>query len=76
MKDLQPILLPGMSTDRPLIIAGPCSAETEEQVIIKGNWLKQLFCNHKYNRIRPTLLDGREYNYSICSNCGKIFKDN
>ena len=33
MKDLQPILLPGMSTDRPLIIAGPCSAETEEQVM-------------------------------------------
>ena len=33
MKDLQPILLPGMSAERPLIIAGPCSAETEEQVM-------------------------------------------
>ena len=33
MKDLQPIWLPGMNAERPLIIAGPCSAETEEQVM-------------------------------------------
>ena len=33
MKDLQPILLPGVDRKRPLIIAGPCSAETEEQVM-------------------------------------------
>ncbi|WP_286007720.1 bifunctional 3-deoxy-7-phosphoheptulonate synthase/chorismate mutase type II [Barnesiella viscericola] len=33
MKDLQPILLPGGDRKRPLIIAGPCSAETEEQVM-------------------------------------------
>ena len=31
--DLQPIKLEGVSEERPLIIAGPCSAETEEQVI-------------------------------------------
>lgn len=30
---LDSILLPGMSDRRPLIIAGPCSAETEEQVL-------------------------------------------
>ena len=33
MKDLQQILLPGVDRKRPLIIAGPCSAETEEQVM-------------------------------------------
>lgn len=33
MKDLQPIILEGVSTQEPLIIAGPCSAETEEQVL-------------------------------------------
>ena len=32
MKDLQPIVLEGINPKKPLIIAGPCSAETEEQV--------------------------------------------
>ena len=31
--ELKSILLPGMAEQRPLVIAGPCSAETEEQVI-------------------------------------------
>ncbi len=30
---LESILLPGISAKRPLVIAGPCSAETEEQVM-------------------------------------------
>lgn len=29
----KPIQLPGVDTKRPLVIAGPCSAETEEQVL-------------------------------------------
>ena len=33
MNDLQPINLPGLDPRRPLVIAGPCSAETEEQVL-------------------------------------------
>ena len=33
MNDIQPITLPGVDPRRPLVIAGPCSAETEEQVI-------------------------------------------
>lgn len=33
MNDLQPIALPGVSPRRPLLIAGPCSAETEDQVM-------------------------------------------
>lgn len=39
MKDLQPITLPGLDTARPLIIAGPCSAETEEQVLTTAHAL-------------------------------------
>jgi len=31
--ELQSILLPGVDPKRPLVIAGPCSAETEEQVM-------------------------------------------
>jgi len=31
--ELESILLPGISKQRPLILAGPCSAETEEQVM-------------------------------------------
>jgi chorismate mutase len=31
--DLQPLNLPGIENKRPLVIAGPCSAETEEQVM-------------------------------------------
>lgn len=31
--DLQPLNLPGVPAERPLVIAGPCSAETEEQVL-------------------------------------------
>ncbi|MBQ3083734.1 MAG: bifunctional 3-deoxy-7-phosphoheptulonate synthase/chorismate mutase type II [Alistipes sp.] len=39
MKDLQPILLPDLDNTRPLIIAGPCSAETEEQVLTTAHAL-------------------------------------
>lgn len=31
--ELEPIILPGVENKRPIVIAGPCSAETEEQVM-------------------------------------------
>ena len=31
--ELQPLALPGIPEERPIVIAGPCSAETEEQVM-------------------------------------------
>ena len=40
--DLEPIKLDGVSADRPIIIAGPCSAETEDQVM---NTARQLSKN-------------------------------
>ncbi|OAV65397.1 Phospho-2-dehydro-3-deoxyheptonate aldolase [Bacteroidales bacterium Barb6XT] len=33
MMDLESIILPGVDPSRPVVIAGPCSAETEEQVM-------------------------------------------
>ncbi len=37
--ELESILLPGISPKRPLLIAGPCSAETEEQVMTTATQL-------------------------------------
>ena len=42
--DLQPIKLEGVSEERPLIISGPCSAETEEQVINTARQLVKTGC--------------------------------
>ncbi|MDR3126872.1 MAG: bifunctional 3-deoxy-7-phosphoheptulonate synthase/chorismate mutase type II [Tannerellaceae bacterium] len=36
---LEGIRLPGIASDRPLVIAGPCSAETEEQVLTTAQGL-------------------------------------
>lgn len=33
MKDLEPLTFDGLRLERPIIISGPCSAETEEQVL-------------------------------------------
>lgn len=45
--------------------------QTGEEIEIYSNIIKQLFCNHKYYRIRPELKDGRQLDCIICSNCGK-----
>lgn len=37
--DLKPLNLPGIPDERPLIISGPCSAETEEQVMTTASEL-------------------------------------
>ena len=40
--ELKPLDLPGIEPERPIVIAGPCSAETEEQVMTTA---KQLAAN-------------------------------
>ena len=45
MTDIQPITFEGMDITKPIVIAGPCSAETEEQVLqtarsLSGNGIK------------------------------------
>ncbi len=39
--ELQSIILPGIDPKRPLVISGPCSAETEEQVMNTAKALKE-----------------------------------
>lgn len=39
--NLSPITFPGVSKERPLLIAGPCSAETEEQVVSTAHQLAE-----------------------------------
>lgn len=39
--DLQPITFDGLTNKRPLVIAGPCSAETEQQVLDTAEGLAQ-----------------------------------
>ncbi len=41
MKEINPILLPEVDASRPLIISGPCSAETEGQVLSTAKMLKE-----------------------------------
>ncbi len=41
MDDIRPILPPETSVKRPVVIAGPCSAETEEQVLATAHALSQ-----------------------------------
>ena len=52
--DLLPIELEGVSQERPLIIAGPCSAETEEQVMTtaKSRNLETPYQTGRFRRYR------------------------
>lgn len=39
MKEIKPITLPGINTQQPLVIAGPCSAESENQLLTTAHQL-------------------------------------
>lgn len=61
--DLQPFTLPGLDTKRPIVIAGPCSAESEEQVMETAKQLKsqdvQIFRAGIWKpRTRPNAFEG------------------
>ncbi len=40
--EFESILLPGIDEKRPLVISGPCSAETEEQVMVTAGQLASI----------------------------------
>ena len=42
--ELQPLNLPSDEGGRPIVIAGPCSAETEEQVMTTARELVKKHC--------------------------------
>ena len=47
MNDIKPIKFCGVDSKRPVVIAGPCSAETEEQVMETAKDLaKNGSCRH------------------------------
>ena len=56
--ELESILLPGIEAKRPIVIAGPCSAESEEQVMDR----------FRRNRCRGSCLVERseEGNRNVC----------
>lgn len=61
--DLQPFTLPGLQESRPMVIAGPCSAESEEQVLETAKQLSakgfQIFRAGIWKpRTRPNTFEG------------------
>lgn len=61
--DLEPIVFPGVEMTRPIIIAGPCSAETEEQVVatasqLAANGIKIFRAGIWKPRTRPGAFEG------------------
>ncbi len=61
---LEPISLPGLDLKRPILIAGPCSAETEEQVMntakeLAANGVKIFRAGIWKPRTRPGAFEGR-----------------
>ena len=61
--DLEPITLPGVELARPMVIAGPCSAETEEQVMntareLAANGVKIFRAGIWKPRTRPGAFEG------------------
>lgn len=61
--DLEPIVLPGLELKRPILIAGPCSAETEEQTLstareLAANGVKIFRAGIWKPRTRPGAFEG------------------
>jgi chorismate mutase len=61
--DLEPIVLPGVELKRPILIAGPCSAETEEQTLstareLAANGVKIFRAGIWKPRTRPGAFEG------------------
>ena len=61
--ELQPLALPGIEPTRPIVIAGPCSAETEEQVMttarqLSANGIKILRAGVWKPRTKPGGFEG------------------
>ena len=52
--ELESILLPGIEAKRPIVIAGPCSAETEEQVMETAKQLAAKGQDRKSTRLNSS----------------------
>ena len=69
--ELQPLNLPA-DNERPIVIAGPCSAETEEQVMKTARQLKELGCHNfvqVYGNRAPNPVASRATASRLCLGC-------
>ena len=61
---IEPLALPGVDTQRPIVIAGPCSAETEEQVLETAQGLRystRVFGSLVRNRVDSRASEPRDW---------------
>ena len=62
--ELESIMLPGIDPQRPIVIAGPCSAETEEQVMET----KASSCSaQESGNLVPNRVDSKELVQKACN---------
>ena len=67
---IEPLALPGVDTQRPIVIAGPCSAETEEQVLetaqgLASRGVKIFRAGIWKPRTKPGGFEGTAYNFNF-----------
>ena len=68
--ELESIMLPGIDPQRPIVIAGPCSAETEEQVMetAKGSPTKASSCSaQESGNLVLNRVDSKESERKACN---------
>ena len=53
--ELESIMLPGIDPQRPIVIAGPCSAETEEQVMETARGIADKMCIRDSRMSHPVI---------------------
>ena len=58
---IEPLALPGVDTQRPIVIAGPCSAETEEQVLETLRYSVRVFGSLVRNRVDSRASEPRDW---------------
>ena len=58
---IEPLALPGVDTQRPIVIAGPCSAETEEQVLETAQGLASRGVKIFRNRVDSRASEPRDW---------------
>ena len=56
---IEPLALPGVDTQRPIVIAGPCSAETEEQVLETAQGLASRYSVRVFGSLVRNRVDSR-----------------
>jgi 3-deoxy-D-arabino-heptulosonate 7-phosphate (DAHP) synthase len=59
--DLEPIVIGEIKVKRPFIISGPCSAESEEQVMSTARKLAEMGINHGQDRMHLKVSEQKDW---------------